>query len=119
MREGIVGQMTFPYVPGADLAGVVENGTIVTAFEPGQQVFGRSVGGSYQVRIGSGKRSGAQARERLSFDEAAAIRCRRDHGMAGPFESGNLQPGQQILILGGAGGVGLFAVQFAHGRVHM
>jgi len=35
--------LTFPYIPGADLAGVVEKvGPGVTTFQPGQEVFGRS-----------------------------------------------------------------------------
>src|SRR5579872_1970105 len=39
---------TFPYVPGADLAGVVEKvGSGVTTFQPGQEVFGRGSRGTY------------------------------------------------------------------------
>lgn len=40
--------MTFPYVPGADLAGVVAQvGSGVTAWQPGQEVFGQSSQGTY------------------------------------------------------------------------
>ena len=40
--------MAFPYVPGADLAGVVAKvGSGVTAWQPGQEVFGRGSQGTY------------------------------------------------------------------------
>src|SRR5437879_596985 len=40
--------MQFPYVPGADIAGIVEEvGPGVTAFQPGQAVFGQSANGAY------------------------------------------------------------------------
>ncbi len=115
VREGMFGQMTFPYVPGADLAGVVEKiGPIVTAFEPGQQVYGRSVGGSYTEYALAPASALALMPQTLSFDEAAAIPVGATTAWQGLFESGKLQAGQRVLILGGAGGVGLFAVQFAH-----
>lgn len=49
----------------------------------------------------------------LSFDEATTIPVGATTAWQGLFDHGNLQAGQRVLILGGAGGVGLFAVQFA------
>jgi NADPH:quinone reductase-like Zn-dependent oxidoreductase len=49
----------------------------------------------------------------LSFDEAATIPVGATTAWQGLFDHGHLQPAQRVLILGGAGGVGLFAVQFA------
>jgi NADPH:quinone reductase-like Zn-dependent oxidoreductase len=49
----------------------------------------------------------------LSFDEAATVPVGATTAWQGLFDHGNLQPGQRLLTLGGAGGVGLFAVQFA------
>ena len=50
LREGgmrAVMPMSFPYVPGVELAGVVERvGPGVTAVRPGQEVFGRAARGS-------------------------------------------------------------------------
>ncbi len=114
VREGMFGQMTFPYVPGADLAGVVEKvGPIVTTFQPGQEVFGRSVGGSYTEYALAPASALALKPEKLSFDEAATIPVGATTAWQALFDHGKLQPGQRVLILGGAGGVGLFAVQFA------
>ena len=105
---------TFPYVPGADLAGVVEKvGPGVTAFQSGQEVFGRSSQGSYAEYSIAPANTLALKPKTLSFDDAATIPVGATTGWQGLFDHGNLQPGQRVLILGGAGGVGLFAVQFA------
>jgi len=105
---------TFPYVPGADLAGVVEKvGPGVSVFQRGQEVFGRSSNGSYAEYSIAPANALALKPKTLSFDEAAAIPVGATTAWQGIFDHGNLQPGQRVLILGGAGGVGLFAVQFA------
>lgn len=114
VREGMFGKMTFPYVPGADLAGTVEEiGAGVTAFQPGQPVFGLSLNGSYAEYAIASANALALKPESLSFDEAAAIPVGATTAWQGIFDNGHLQSGQHVLILGGAGGVGLFAVQFA------
>ncbi|GAC1404487.1 MAG: NADP-dependent oxidoreductase [Ktedonobacteraceae bacterium] len=106
---------TFPYVPGADLAGVVEKvGSAVSSFQPGQEVFGRSSQGSYAEYSIAPATALALKPKTLSFDQAATIPVGATTAWQGLFDHGNLQPGQRVLILGGAGGVGLFAVQFAH-----
>ena len=105
---------TFPYVPGADLAGVVEKvGSGVTAFQPGQEVFGRSSQGSYAEYSIAPANALALKPKTLSFDEAVTIPVGATTAWQGLFDHGNLQSGQRVLILGGAGGVGIFAVQFA------
>ena len=39
---------SFPYIPGSAVAGVVEEvGSLVTTFQKGQAVFGRSTNGAY------------------------------------------------------------------------
>ena len=105
---------TFPYVPGADLAGVVAKvGPGVTNFQPGQAVFGRSSKGSYAEYAIAPASTLALKPASLSYDEAATIAVGATTAWQGLFEYGKLQAGQRVLILGGAGGVGNFAVQFA------
>jgi len=106
--------LNLPYVPGADLAGVVDKvGAGVTEFQPGQEVFGRSSNGSYAEYSIAPAKTLALKPKTLSFDEAATIPVGATTAWQGLFDHGNLQPGQRVLILGGSGGVGLFAVQFA------
>ena len=117
IREGWmkdVMPLSLPYVPGIDLAGVVERvGPGVTTVRPGQEVFGRGVHGSYAAYALAAAEAVAPNPTTLSFDEAATIPLGATTAWQALFDQGHLEPGQRALILGGAGGVGLFAVQFA------
>lgn len=107
-------QQSFPYVPGADFAGVIERvGAGVTEFQVGQEVFGRGSQGTYTQYAIAPVNSTTLKPKTLSFDEAATISIGATTAWQGLFDHGNLQAGQRVLILGGSGGVGLFAVQFA------
>jgi NADPH:quinone reductase-like Zn-dependent oxidoreductase len=105
---------TFPYVPGADLAGVIDQvGPSVTTLQPGQAVFGRGSQGTYAEYVLAAATTLALKPDSLSFDEAATIPVGATTAWQGLFDHGELDAGQRVLILGGSGGVGLFAVQFA------
>lgn len=105
---------SFPYIPGSAFAGVVEEvGSGVTAFQKGQAVFGRSNNGAYAEYTTVSVETLALKPEALSFDEAATISGGATVAWTALFENGVLQAGQRVLIHGAAGGVGLFAVQFA------
>jgi len=58
----------------------------------------------------------AEQPEGLTATEAAAVPLAGLTAWQGLFDHGGLQPGQRVLIHGGAGGVGHFAVQFAKAR---
>jgi NADPH:quinone reductase-like Zn-dependent oxidoreductase len=105
--------LELPFIPGYDVAGTVEAlGPGVTAFTPGDAVFGRGSGAYAEYAIAP---VGALAPkpETVSFDEAATIAVAGITAWSGLFDSANLQPGQRVLIQGAAGGVGSYAVQFA------
>ncbi len=106
--------MRFPYVPGVELAGVVERiGSGVTTVQPGQEVFGRAAHGSYAEYALAPARDLAPKPATVGFDEAAAIPLGATTAWQGLFDHGHLARGQRALILGGAGGVVAFAVQRA------
>jgi NADPH:quinone reductase-like Zn-dependent oxidoreductase len=106
--------MQFPYIPGLDLAGVVEEvGPGVTAFQKGQAVFGQSTKGAYAEYTTASGETLALKPKTLNFDEAAAIPAGATTAWQALFDHGELQAGQRVLIQGAAGGVGSFAVQFA------
>ncbi len=127
MRQGFfkdVFPVSFPYIPGSAVAGVVEEvGPGVTTLQKGQAVFGRSPNGAYAeyttvpVEPPALKPETfsllALKPEMLSFDEAATISGGATIAWTALFEDGALQAGQRVLIHGAAGGVGLYAVQFA------
>ncbi len=105
---------SFPHIPGRDLAGIVEEvGPGVTTFQKGQAVFGQSANGSYTEYAVASVQTLALKPETISFDEAATIPVGATTAWQGLFDHGQLQSGQRVLILGAAGGVGLFAVQLA------
>ncbi len=116
VRQGLrkhILPMRFPYIPGMEMAGVVEEiGSGVTAFQKGQAVYG-SARGTYAEYTIAAAESLALKPHCLSFDEAATIPVGATTAWQGLFDAGKLEAGQRVLIQGAAGGVGVFAVQFA------
>jgi NADPH:quinone reductase-like Zn-dependent oxidoreductase len=117
LRQGLrkhILPMQFPYIPGMEVAGVVEEvGPGVTALKIGQEVYGRSTTGAYAEYAVASAGSLALKPQSLSFDEAATIPVGATTAWQGLFDAGKLEAGQRVLIQGAAGGIGLFAVQFA------
>lgn len=117
MRQGFfqgVMPITFPYIPGSAFAGVVAAvGAGVTQFREGQAVFGRTPFGTYAEYVRAPCETIALKPPSLAFTDAATISGGATVAWTALFENGALQAGQQVLIHGAAGGVGLFAVQFA------
>lgn len=121
-RQGMLAAFrpyTFPYIIGFDAAGVVDVvGEGVTAFTPGERVFtptnhGQGGQGSYaEFAIASADRV-ARIPEGMSFAQAAALPVAALTAWQGLFDRGGLQAGQRVMIHGGSGGLGGFAVQFA------
>jgi NADPH:quinone reductase-like Zn-dependent oxidoreductase len=102
---------------GVDIAGQVEAvGGGVPGFQPGDQVYANLLDHGYggfaeQVAVPVGVVSLKPAN--LSFEEAAAVPMAAVTALQGLGRHGPLQPGQRVLINGGTGGVGSFAVQLA------
>lgn len=102
-----------PTRPGADLAGVVEAvGGNVTAFRPGDAVFGVSRGAFAEYACAKAGQLALKPAN-LTFEQAAALPVAGLTALQGLRDKGRVQPGQKILINGAAGGVGSFAVQVA------
>src|SRR5690349_10557316 len=112
-----------PWIPGHEFSGVVEQiGSDVAAYASGDAVFGTtgSVPGSSPGGTGAyaeylAVKLAAIARKpsNLSFEEAASVPVASQTAWQGIFTHGHLEKGQTILIHGGAGAVGAYAVQLA------
>ena len=110
MRRGMM-KVPLPRTAGVDLAGVVESvGQGVTGLQPGQAVYGGGQGTYADYAVASASGLGPKP-SNLSFDQTAAVPVGLRTAWTSLFDTANLQPGQTLLVLGGAGGVGLFAVQ--------
>ena len=104
-------------VLGVDVAGRVEAvGGGVTGLQPGDEVYANLLDHGYGgfadfVAVPVGVLSLKPAT--LSFEEAAAVPMSAVTALQGLRHHGELRPGQTVLINGGTGGVGSFAVQLA------
>ena len=100
-------------VPGLDVAGtVVTVGSEVTRFEPGDEVFGISRG-SFAEFATVREDKLAHKPASLGFEQAAVVPISAGTALQGLRDSGNIEPGQKVLIVGASGGVGTYAVQLA------
>ena len=108
-----------PLVLGIDMAGVVESvGAGVTRFAPGDEVYGMTGGvGGIQGTLAEYAAVDADLLARkpanLSMRETAALPLAFITSWSGIVDRAHLQPGQTVLVQGGAGGVGHVAVQIA------
>ncbi|MGZ4836650.1 MAG: NAD(P)-dependent alcohol dehydrogenase [Terriglobales bacterium] len=99
--------------PGLDVAGCVEAvGRNVNALKPGDAVFGAAHGAFAEYACASPAKLALKP-ENVTFEQAASVAVAGTTALQGLREHGKLQPGQNVLINGAAGGVGTFAVQIA------
>src|SRR6202023_2094043 len=81
---------------------------------PGDAVFGTTTGmGAYAEDLAVKASAIAKKPSNLSFEEAASVPVAAQTAWQGIFTHGHLEKGQTILIHGGAGAVGAYAVQLA------
>jgi NADPH:quinone reductase-like Zn-dependent oxidoreductase len=102
---------------GADISGVVESaGKNVTLFRPGDEVVGElsacGFGGFADFALATEKALVPKPAG-LSFEEAAALPMASMTSLQALRNKGNIQEGQEVLILGSSGGVGTMTIQLA------
>lgn len=105
-----------PAIPGIDLAGMVEQtGREVSRFKPGDEVYGMTGGvqGSLAEFAAVDADLLALKPANLSMREAAALPLIFITAWEGLIDRAALKAGQNLLIHGGAGGVGHVAIQIA------
>jgi NADPH:quinone reductase-like Zn-dependent oxidoreductase len=104
-------------VLGTELAGeVARTGKNVTRFKPGDRVIastGMACGGHAQFACVSEKGAVATKSPSLSWEEAVAIPFGANTALYFLRELGNIQAGQEVLIIGASGSIGSAAVQLA------
>jgi NADPH:quinone reductase-like Zn-dependent oxidoreductase len=98
---------------GYDVAGSVEAvGAEVTAFRPGDEVFGTCRGSFAEYATVRPDRLASKPNN-LSFEQAAATPISGYAALQAVRDHGKVRAGQRVLIIGAGGGVGTFAVQIA------
>lgn len=100
-------------VLGWDVAGTVEAvGANVTGIRPGDEVMGTAKGSFAELAIAAAGDLIPKPAN-LSFEQAAAIPVSGVTALRAIREEGHVQPGQSVLVIGAAGGVGSLTVQIA------
>jgi NADPH:quinone reductase-like Zn-dependent oxidoreductase len=107
-----------PLIPGYDIAGVVEKtGAKVTRLKVGDAVYGYpTFGGGWADYVTVKEWEAAAKPKSLNFVEAAAVPMGALTAWQALVDVAKLQRGQTVLIHGGSGGVGSFAIQIAKAR---
>jgi 2-desacetyl-2-hydroxyethyl bacteriochlorophyllide A dehydrogenase len=107
----------FPSIPGFDIAGeVIEVGVEVSRFKPGDRVFAMldsRTGGACAEYVVIGESAAARVPDSLDVREAAAVPLAGLTALQALRDLGRVGSGQHVLVVGGSGGVGHFAVQIA------
>lgn len=99
--------------PGRSFAGTVESvGKDVTEFEAGDEVYGTSDSAFAQYTAARPDKLALKPAS-LTFEQAASLPVSAVTALQAVRDRGQVQAGQQVLVIGASGGVGTFAVQIA------
>ena len=101
-----------PFSPGSELAGVVkEVGPGVTQAKPGDRVIAFTTFGAFAEEVKTEAARLLPLPEGMSFEEGASFILTygtTDHALR---DRAQMQPGETLLVLGAAGGVGVAAIE--------
>ena len=117
VTAGKFGNAALPLIPGRDIAGVVEElGPGATKFKKGDAVYAYSRNGGYAEYDAVAEKDAAPKPASLTFVEAAGVPVGGGTAWRALVDTAHVGPGQTVLVQGGSGGVGAFAVQIAKAR---
>ena len=107
-----------PLIPGYDMAGLVEKtGAKITKLKVGDSVYAYLLwGGGWAEHVITNEREAALRPKSLTYVEAAAVPLAALTAWQALIDTAQLHAGQTVLIHGGSGGVGSFAIQIAKAR---
>jgi NADPH:quinone reductase len=107
--------ISVPFIPGQEIAGLVEAAGEEAGVQPGERVYASlfpAGGGFAQLAIASADRL-APMPEGVSFEDAASLVVAGGTAYEGLIDRGELHADETVLITAAAGGVGSIAVQLA------
>ena len=105
-------QPDMPFVPGAESAGVVSAvGDKVTRYKVGDKVISMGASGAFCERIVVHEMGAFPMPEGLTFEQAAGVSITYFTSYYALKQRANIQPGETLLVLGAAGGVGTTAIE--------
>lgn len=103
-----------PFSPGSEFAGVIlEVADDVDEYHVGERVFGLTSFGAFAEELVIPIERLQRMDNNIDFATASVLSMAYGAAMYALFDRGELQQGQNILILGATGGVGLAAIELA------
>lgn len=101
-----------PFIPGSELAGTVAAvGSEVSHFHIGQRVIALPGQGAFAQRVAVPASHLMPMPDAMDFDTGAAMTLTYGTSYHAIVDRAQLQPGETMLVLGAAGGVGLAAIE--------
>ena len=105
-------QPELPFIPGAECSGVVEAvGANVTRFKVGDKVLSMGAAGAFCEKMAANEYAVFPMPDGLSFEQAAGISITYFTSYYALKQRAAIQPGETLLVLGAAGGVGTTAIE--------
>jgi len=103
-----------PFSPGAEVAGIVKAvGPGVSGLRTGERVIAATTWGGYAQQVLAQTERVIRMPEGMDFETAAGFMIAYGTSHHALKDRGELKPGETVLVLGAAGGVGLAAVEIA------
>ena len=117
IRSGRYGSAKSSFTPGMDVAGVIEaTGANAKKFKKGDPVYAYlsfNEQGAYAEYCTARESGTALKPTNISFEQAAGVPLAATTAWQALMDTAGLKSGQTVLIHGGSGGVGHFAIQIA------
>ncbi|MCB1699947.1 MAG: NADPH:quinone oxidoreductase family protein [Pseudomonadales bacterium] len=105
-------QPELPFIPGNECSGEIEAvGAAVTRFKVGDKVISASGTGAFCEQIAVNENAVFPMPDALSFEQAAGVSITYFTSYYALKQRANIQPGETMLVLGAAGGVGTTAIE--------
>jgi NADPH2:quinone reductase len=102
-----------PFIPGLEAAGVVRQAPAESGFAPGDRVAAFMFGGAFAEEAAADPAHMVPLPERLAFPEAAGFVVNYQTAWFALVRRARLEAGQQVLVQGAGGGLGVACIQVA------
>ncbi len=106
-------KMAPPFIPGMEVAGVVHSAPEDSGFRPGERVSSVSMLGGYAERVAVPVATVLRSADSLDDGQVVSLLANYQTMYFALARRAALRPGETVLVLGAAGGVGTAAIQVA------
>lgn len=106
-------KMEPPFIPGMEIAGVVRSAPADSGFKPGQRASATTMLGGFAERVAVPVANVVHSPDELDDGEAASLLVNYYTMYFALARRARMRPGETVLVLGSAGGVGTAAIQLA------